>query len=95
MTSDGVTYVMVARLEPHGVEHFDAYERRMQPIIVEHGGRLERRLVSVDRLTEVHVVWFPSPAGFASYRSDERRVASAHLLADSGAAIEIIEARDL
>ena len=78
-----------------GVDTFEQYERIVLPLLGEHGGRLERRLRSPDRLTEVHVVWFESRDAFAGYREDPRRTEQAHLLAESGAEIELLEVDDV
>jgi hypothetical protein len=91
VTDEGVTYLMVARLDPRGIEQFAEYERLVLPLVGQHGGRLERRLVTADRLIEVHLVWFPSTEAFSRYRDDDRRTAHAHLLAKSAAEIELLE----
>src|SRR6187200_180402 len=53
MADEGVTYLMVARLDRHGVDQFAEYERLVLPLVGHHGGRLERRLATADRLIEV------------------------------------------
>jgi hypothetical protein len=94
--ADRATYVLVARIPPDGVEAFGAYEHAVLALLADHGGLLERRLASDDRLTEVHLVSFPSPAAFAAYRADPRRGAQAELPERSGAAVELLpELRDL
>lgn len=87
-------YVLIARMPETGVDRFADYERAVLPLLAGHGGRLERRLRSPDARTEVHLVSFPSPERFAAYRDDPRRAEHAHLLRESGAAIELFELRD-
>ena len=93
--SAGVVYVQVVRLPGSGLAAFDAYEEAVLPLLADHGGRLQRRLRSADRLTEVHLVWFPSPQRFAAYRDDPGRTEHAHLLARSGARTELLELSDV
>jgi uncharacterized protein (DUF1330 family) len=93
--SPAITYALLVRLPVTGVEKFEQYERRVLPLLDDHGGRLERRLRSPDRLTEIHIVEFESREAFAGYREDPRRAEQAHLLGESGAAIELLEVDDV
>ena len=69
----GLTVVMVADI-PSGAEAaFQAYESAVLPLLLRHGGCLERRLRTGDALTEVHVVSFESQEGYESYLADEER----------------------
>ena len=90
-----LTLVLVARIPPDGVERFRRYEDAVLPLVAEHGGRLERRLRDASGQVEVHVVAFPSPEAFASYRADPRRAAHAELLEASRAAIEVLAVEDV
>lgn len=91
----GVTYLLVARLPVGGVGAFDAYEAAVLPLLERHGGRLERRLRSVDGRLEAHVVSFPDEAASAAYRNDPRRRAAAPLLEASGAQVELFAVGDV
>ena len=77
------------------MDKFEEYERIVLPLLDEHGGRLERRLRSPDKLTEIHVVGFESREAFDGYREDPLRTEQAHLLAESGAEIELLEVDDV
>lgn len=90
-----VTYLMLARLPEGRLGAFDAYERVVMPLLAEHGGRLERRLRTLDDRVEAHLVSFPSDEDFAAYRADPRRSTAAPLLESSGAAIELLAVRDV
>jgi hypothetical protein len=90
-----ITYALLVRLPVTGVDKFEEYERIVLPLLDEHGGRLERRLRSPDKLTEIHVVGFESREAFAGYREDPLRTEQAHLLAESGAEIELLEVDDV
>jgi hypothetical protein len=90
-----ITYALLFRVPVKGVKTFQRYESLVLPLLEDHDGRLERRLRSPDRLTEVHIVSFPTRAAFAAYREDRRRGQHAHLLAESGAAVEVLEVDDV
>jgi uncharacterized protein (DUF1330 family) len=53
-----VTYVLIARIPPAGVEAFQRYEAAVLPLLAEHGGRLARRLRTDGGEVEVHLVEF-------------------------------------
>lgn len=90
-----VTYLMLARLPEGRLDAFDAYESTVLPLLAEHGGRLERRLRTLDDRVEAHLVSFPGDEDFAAYRADPRRSSAAPLLESSGAAIELLAVRDV
>lgn len=90
-----VTYALFIRLPVTGVEKFELYEEQVLPLLDDHDGRLVQRLRSADRLTEIHIVSFPSRESFAGYREDPRRTERAHLLAESGASVEILEVHEV
>ncbi|MFF4685083.1 hypothetical protein [Streptomyces sp. NPDC001307] len=90
-----VTYLMLARLPEGRLDAFDAYESAVLPLLAEHGGRLERRLRTLDDRVEAHLVSFPGDEDFAAYRADPRRSSAAPLLESSGAAIELLAVRDV
>jgi hypothetical protein len=90
-----VTYLMLARLPAGRLGAFDAYEAAVLPLLAEHGGRLERRVRSLDDRAEAHLVSFPTEEDFAAYRADERRRAATPLLEASGAAVELLAVRDV
>jgi hypothetical protein len=87
--------VQTVRIPEEGVDAFRKFEATVLPLLAEHGGRLERRLRTLDGGTEVHVVSFSSPAGFEAYRADPRRQERLHLLHESQAATELLEVVDV
>jgi hypothetical protein len=94
-TKSGVLLVLTARIPRAGVAQFQAYEAQVLPLLGAHGGRLERRLRTEDGTVEVHLVRFIAQDGLDSFRRDPVRAAAAHLLASSGAAIELNEVNDV
>ena len=94
-TSRRVTLVMTARIAPHGVADFAAFEERVLPRLGCHGGVLERRLRSEDGTFEMHIVSFASRDGLERFRRDPERVAALALLERSGAATEMAWCEDV
>lgn len=92
---DALTFVLIARIPPEGIEAFRAYEDQVLPILNEHGGRLHRRLRNEPGTLELHIVSFPSDAAFQKYRGDPRRTAATPLLDSSSAKLELLSLRDV
>lgn len=90
-----VTYLMLARVPEGGLGAFDAYESAVLPLLAEHGGRLQRRLRTLDDRVEAHLVTFPDSEALDAYRADPRRSTAAPLLESSGAVIELLAVRDV
>jgi uncharacterized protein (DUF1330 family) len=92
---NALTFVLIARIPPEGVEAYQAYEDQVLPVLAEHGGRLQRRLRNETGTLEVHILSYPSDAVAQAYRSDPRRAAAAHLLEASTAKVELLSLRDV
>jgi uncharacterized protein (DUF1330 family) len=92
---NALTFVLIARIPPAGVEAFRAYEDQVLPLLNEYGGRLQRRLRNEAGTLEVHIIGFPSDMAFQKYRRDPRRTAAAHLLEASSAELELLSLRDV
>ncbi len=84
-----IKVVMQAHVPRDGHAAFAAYEAAVLPLLQDYGAALEQRLATADGTRELHVVQFPSEAHFAQFRADPRRSAHAHMLAASGATIEV------
>lgn len=93
--ANALTFVLIARIPPEGVEAYQAYEDHVLPVLAEHGGRLQRRMRNETGTVEVHIVSYPSDAVAQAYRSDPRRAAAAHLLEASRARVELLSLRDV
>ncbi|EHR50479.1 hypothetical protein SacmaDRAFT_2225 [Saccharomonospora marina XMU15] len=90
-----VTYLLLARLPEGGLGSFNAYERAVLPLLAEYGGRLERRLRTLDDRVEVHLITFPGSEDLAAYRADARRLEAAPSLESSGAEVEVLAVREV
>ncbi|WP_284638296.1 hypothetical protein [Paenibacillus silviterrae] len=88
-------YVMTAKIPEEGIEKFNDYESRVIPLLKEHGAKLQKRLQSIDRLNEVHIIWFPSSQFFDNFRNDPRRSQFAYLLEESGATTHLMIMNEL
>ena len=85
-----VTYVVMIRIPPEGVEDFRAYEDAVLPLLPEFNGRLERRLRNPDGTVEMHIISFASDADRQNYLNDPRRKAPGWLLERSSAKSELL-----
>jgi len=94
-TPGAVTFVVVIDVPERGRAAFLNYEHAVLTLLVRHGGRLERRLRTPDGLTEVHVVSFPSNAGYRAYLDDPERGAQRRLLAGVELTQRVLEVADV
>lgn len=76
-------------------ELFLAYEAAVLPFLADHGGRMERRLRSLDGSLEVHLLHFATPEGVQAYLNDPRRGDSTDLWLRSGAKATVIQVEDI
>ncbi len=89
-----LTLALVVDLADDAVAPFDAYERRVLPLLARHGGRLDRRLRSGDGRTEVHLLSFADRVGYAAYLADPDRTAAGHLLDGLDVRRRLVEVTD-
>jgi enamine deaminase RidA (YjgF/YER057c/UK114 family) len=75
-----LTLALVVDLATDAVEPFEAYERRVLPLLERHGGRLDRRLRTADGRTEIHLLSFADRAGYDAYLADPDRATAGGLL---------------
>lgn len=64
---------------------FDEYEAQVLPLLERHGGRLLKRVRSLDSAFEIHLLEFDAEAGVESYGRDPDRQAAHGLFQRSGA----------
>jgi len=74
---------------------FQAYEALVLPYLADHGGRMERRLRSLDGAIEVHLLHFATPEGVQAYLNDPRRGDSTELWLRCGAKATVIQVEDI
>jgi hypothetical protein len=87
--------VMVADVPEDRVDAFQEYESRVLSLLGRHGGRLERRLRSMDSLVEVHIVSFKSREGYESYIADPERMNHRSPLTDMHVGQRVLEVQDV
>ena len=78
-------------MPPEAVEAFQRYEERVLPLLARTGGRLERRLGTPDRTTEVHVLSFDSESDYRRYLDDPDRRSHRQLLTGLDLAQRVVE----
>jgi hypothetical protein len=89
------TLVVIADIPSGSDKGFQAYEEAVLPLLLRHGGLLERRLRSDDAQTEIHVLSFESPEGFESYLADEDRHSHKGLLDVLGVTQRVLLVNDV
>jgi enamine deaminase RidA (YjgF/YER057c/UK114 family) len=89
-----LTLAVLVELGDGVVEPFDAYERRVLPLLGRHDGILERRLRAADGRTEMHVVSFASRASYDAYLADPERAALRALLDELDVRQRLVEVTD-
>jgi uncharacterized protein (DUF1330 family) len=67
---------MIADVDGESIERFQSYEEVVLPLLAKHGGRLERRVRSVDAMTEIHLIAFDGEEGYRAYIDDPMRLAA-------------------
>ena len=90
-----LTFVLIADLRLEDVPAFQQYEAAVLPLLVRHGGRLERRMRSNDELHEVHIVSFESREGYESYLADEERHVHRSLLERAQIVQRLLQVHDV
>jgi antibiotic biosynthesis monooxygenase (ABM) superfamily enzyme len=70
-----MTLVVILTVRRGQLEAFRAFESQSAAIMARYGGTIERTVVippgsGSDMMREVHIVTFPGPAAFVSYRED-------------------------
>ena len=89
------TIAVVVDLGADAVGPFDAYERRVLPLLARYGGALDRRLRTADGRTEVHVLAFADRAGYDAYVADPDRAAAGPLLDGLDVRRRLLEVHDV
>ena len=82
-----LTLALVVDLATDAVEPFEAYERRVLPL-------LERRLRTPDGRTEIHLLSFADRAGYDAYLADPDRAAAGRLLDGRDVRSRLLEVTD-
>jgi enamine deaminase RidA (YjgF/YER057c/UK114 family) len=95
VVQERLTLALVVDLEPDAIAPFDAYERRVLPLLARHGGRLDRRLGTADGRTEIHLISFADRAGHDAYLADPDRAAAGRLLEGVDVRRRLLEVTDI
>jgi hypothetical protein len=75
-----LSLALVVDLGEDAIAPFDAYERRVRPLLSRHGGRVDHRLRTADGGTEINLLSFATRSGYEAYQADPDRAALGHLL---------------
>ncbi len=86
---------MIADVPAADVAAFQEYESRVLPLMARHGGRLERRVRSLDAQVEVHLISFETRSGLEAAMVDPERLESRRLLDGAGIVQRIHHVTDM
>jgi hypothetical protein len=92
---DGVVRVVIIEIGSGSLDGFEHYERAVLGLLDRHGGRLDRRLRSVDDRVEVHLLAFDSATGYQAFLDDPERAALRPLLAGLDVRTRVLQVRDV
>lgn len=67
--------LVVIDLTSANIDLFEAYERKVLPLLGQYGGQLKLGLRSTDGMTETHILYFPDVLSFDNFLSDPLRKA--------------------
>jgi enamine deaminase RidA (YjgF/YER057c/UK114 family) len=95
VVAPGFTLALVVDLDAAAAAPFDAYERRVLPLLARHGGRLDRRLRTADGRTEIHLLSFTDRAAYDAYLADPDRAAAGRLLDGLDVRRRLLEVTDV
>jgi hypothetical protein len=90
-----VLLVAIAEMVPGRVPAGQEYEDAVLCLLGRHGGAVERRVRSLDSMTEVHLIRFRSRAGYESFMADPGRLELRDTAGDAVPATRVLEVRDL
>ena len=71
------------------------YEDGVLRLLARHGGRLERRLRSIDGVTAVQLIRFVSTAGLDAFMADPDRLARRAAIGGGAPIARVLEVRDV
>lgn len=99
ITFVSMTLVVLLTVRRAALAEFRDFEHRAAGLMRDHGGAIERAVVidpdpEAPTLRELHIVTFPSPAAFESYKADPRQEDLAPLRTKAILATEIMTGED-
>ena len=86
---------VVVEMRDGAVADGQEYEDAVLGLLGRHGGVLERRVRSVDGVTEVQLIRFAARAGLEAFMADPDRLARRGAVGDGAPAARVVEVRDV
>ena len=77
------------------VAAFETYETGVLALLGKHGGRLERRMRTIDGAQEIQIPRFPDAHAYEAFRNDPQRMAARPVWDASGASLSVVLVEDL
>lgn len=76
------------------VAAFETYETGVLALLGKHGGRLERRMRTLDGAQEIQILRFPDERAYEAFRDDPDRTAARPIWNASGASLSVVLVED-
>lgn len=86
---------VVVEMREGAVAQGQGYEDAVLGLLARYDGRLERRMRSVDGVTEIQVIRFASPAGLDAFMADPDRLALRAAVGEGAPAARVLQVRDV
>ena len=92
---DDLLLAVVVEMPDGAVADGQGYEDAVLRLLARHGGRLERRLRSIDGVAEVQIIRFVSPAALDAFMTDPERLALRATVGDGAPTARVLHVRDI
>ena len=90
-----VLLAVVVEMHEGAVAEGQGYEDGVLRLLARHGGRVERRLRSIDGVTEVQIIRFVTAAGLDAFLADPDRLALRAAIGSGAPTARVLEVRDV
>jgi hypothetical protein len=94
-TKTDLLLAVVVEMRAGAVADGQRYEDAVLNLLSRHGGRLERRLRSIDGAIEVQIIRFTSPTGLNTFMADPERLALRATTGDDAPVARVVEVHDV
>lgn len=88
-------FLVTIDLTKADIAAFDHYEAQVVPLLAQYGAEMEVKVRSIDRRTEVHILYFPDDAAHRAFLADPTRQAMRPIMDACGATSTVVEVENL
>jgi uncharacterized protein (DUF1330 family) len=88
-------FLVTIDLSKADIAAFDHYEAQVVPLLARYGAEMEVRVRSLNRQSEVHLLYFPDDTAHRAFLADPTRQALRPMMEGSGAISTVVEVEHL